>query len=297
MTAIETAANLENLNRITNTTDDAKYMPVFPRASSLLLNSGNVVSSDRLKKRTNLNPEEELLEVVNNTLSCWLNNVNRTGLDQSKSIECRHPEFYEKLDPSEKNDISISVKLFLNTFDAEELNKSIIKILDEIGADQIDTLVIKLPDKIFNQEELPKDLVLPLWSAVQENIKNKRVITAGLCDFNAKNLEQLVNALQDKNEKPTINQVNLTSCCKMPEDLVEYAKINNIQLTTHIDPKEILTVDNLETNIRKNTHQYDSHGWMHTWIARYTLLLKGRGILKSKGYIINAQRELKYTKV
>jgi hypothetical protein len=59
--------------------------------------------------------------------------------------------------------------------------------------------VIKLPDKIFNQEELPKDLVLPLWSAVQENIKNKRVITAGLCDFNAKNLEQLVNALQDKN--------------------------------------------------------------------------------------------------
>ncbi len=36
--------------------------------------------------------------------------------------------------------------------------------------------------------------------------------------------------------KPTINQVNLTSCCKMPEDLVDFAKINNVQLTTHIDP-------------------------------------------------------------
>ena len=60
MTAIETAANLENLNRITNTIDDSKYMPVFPKASRLLLNSGNVVSSDRLKKRTNLNPEEEV---------------------------------------------------------------------------------------------------------------------------------------------------------------------------------------------------------------------------------------------
>ena len=83
----------------------------------------------------------------------------------------------------------------------------------------------------------------------------------------------------------------------MPQDLVEYAKINNIQLTTHIDPKEILTVENLEQNIRKKTHQYDSHGWMHTWIARYTLLLKGRGILKSKGYIINAHRELRYTKI
>ena len=63
MTAIETAANLDNLNRTTNngtTLDGTKYMPVFPKASRLLLNSGNVVSSDRLKKRTNLNPEEEV---------------------------------------------------------------------------------------------------------------------------------------------------------------------------------------------------------------------------------------------
>ena len=54
---------------------------------------------------------KKLLEVVNNTLSSWLNAVDRTGLDQSKSIECRHPEFYEKLDASEKNDISISGNL------------------------------------------------------------------------------------------------------------------------------------------------------------------------------------------
>ncbi len=36
---------------------------------------------------------------------------------------------------------------------------------------------------------------------------------------------------------PALNQVNLVSCCKMPEDLVELAKINNVQLTTHNDPK------------------------------------------------------------
>lgn len=82
----------------------------------------------------------------------------------------------------------------------------------------------------------------------------------------------------------------------MPEDLVEFGKIHNIQLTTHNDPKEILTVDSLQSCIRNQTHDYDAIGWTHSWVTRYTLLLKGRGILKSKGYILSAQREIKYTK-
>ena len=40
---------------------------------------------------------------------------------------------------------------------------------------------------------------MPLWSIVQQNIQNKRVIAAGICDFNANYLEQLINALEDKN--------------------------------------------------------------------------------------------------
>lgn len=69
----------------------------------------------------------QLLEVINNTLSCWLNNVDRVKINENKLIECRHPEFYERLNASEKNDILISVKLFLNTFDPDELNKAIDK--------------------------------------------------------------------------------------------------------------------------------------------------------------------------
>ncbi len=51
--------NTENLKVANNATE--QQLPVFPKASRLLLNSGNVVSSDRLKKRTNLNPEEEVI--------------------------------------------------------------------------------------------------------------------------------------------------------------------------------------------------------------------------------------------
>jgi hypothetical protein len=65
MNAIE-INNTENLKVSNNATDQQQQqqqqqLPVFPKASRLLLNSGNVVSSDRLKKRTNLNPEEEVI--------------------------------------------------------------------------------------------------------------------------------------------------------------------------------------------------------------------------------------------
>lgn len=36
--------------------------------------------------------------------------------------------------------------------------------------------------------------------------------------------------------KPIINQVNLASCCVMPPDMIEFAKLNDIQLLTHNDP-------------------------------------------------------------
>lgn len=115
-----------------------------------------------------------------------------------------------------------SVKLFLNTLDANALNEAIQKskldlsfimiyeydnnliivtffiALNEIGADRIDSLILSLSDKIFTHEDLPKEIMLPIWSAVQKCIQDKLVISAGLSDFNAKYLEQLCNSLDDK---------------------------------------------------------------------------------------------------
>ncbi len=48
--------------------DENKLQPIFPKASHLIFNSGNVVSSDRLKKRTNLNSQEEVFQIKLNLL-------------------------------------------------------------------------------------------------------------------------------------------------------------------------------------------------------------------------------------
>ena len=276
----------------------SQLQPALPKATSLLVNSGNMVASERflLKKKTNMSAQEELNDVLNKTFAAWLASADRAVLHDAKTIQCRHPELYERLAHDEKSEVSVSVKLFLNAFDEQTLADALATVAGEIGCDRLDTVILSFPDKLFGDDELPKELLMPVWAALQRSVHAGRVGTAGLADFSAHNLSQFVAALEDKSHKPTLNQVNLTSCCKMPEDLVEFGKIHNIQLTTHVDPREILSVEGLQSNIRNYAHEYDAHGWVNLWTARYTLIYKGRGVVKSKGYIVNAQRELKYTK-
>ncbi len=56
-------------------TENYKYLPVFPKASNMIFNSGNIVSSNRLKKKNNLSSEEEVIQ----------KNFNQTN-DQLKTI-------------------------------------------------------------------------------------------------------------------------------------------------------------------------------------------------------------------
>jgi hypothetical protein len=73
--------------------------------------------------------------------------------------------------------------------------------MTEMGTDHIDTLILSFPDKLFIQDSLPVDLIIPLWSVVQDYIANHKVKISGLADFNAKHLQQFFDALEDKNVK------------------------------------------------------------------------------------------------
>lgn len=62
MATIETTPRLDTTTKHNeNLSDDKiKSEPFMPKATLLLLNSGNIVSSERIKKRTNLSPEDEV---------------------------------------------------------------------------------------------------------------------------------------------------------------------------------------------------------------------------------------------
>ena len=77
MTAIENFSHGNGLLASNGTSQEmpsaveAHTLPLFAKANSLLFNSGNIVSTERLKRRTNSNPQDEV-GALNNTLSKWI---------------------------------------------------------------------------------------------------------------------------------------------------------------------------------------------------------------------------------
>jgi len=46
----------------------------------------------------------------------------------------------------------------------------------------------------------------------------------------------MITVCNDFQVKPCINQVNLTTCCVIPQEMKDFAAENDIQLLTHNDP-------------------------------------------------------------
>lgn len=111
------------------------------------------------------------------------------------------------------------------------------QVLSELNVQNIDTIILSFPERFYDISYINKEILLPLWSIIEAKLEKKIINNAGVSDFNKNFLEQLCNLIENKNYLPTLNQVNLNSCCKMPDDLLEFAKINNIQLTTHSDSR------------------------------------------------------------
>ena len=125
----------------------------------------------------------------------------------------------------------------MEELDAVTVEKAIETILNELGVFSIDTIILSFPDRLYETPNLTKEIILPLWSIIETKLENNTIASAGVSDFNKNFLEQFCNYIENRNNWPSLNQVNLNTCCKMPDDLLEFAKINNIQLTTHVDSR------------------------------------------------------------
>ena len=102
----------------------------------------------------------------------------------------------------------------------------------------------------------------------------------GLSDIETQAFIELHNAARIK---PEAIQINLESCCVVPPELVTFTRENNIQLLTHNDPINILPTETLKSIL-------PSLSSVH-WTVRYQTLLRCRGIIHNKGYIISTESE------
>lgn len=271
----------------------AEEIPIIPKVNTLHIHSGNIVNWNRLKRKPNQTPTEELAECVSGTLTACLPTKDRNELQASTEWDCKHTKFMETLPADERGDLKVTVKLFLcNLMPIEELRNAVSTVQQELNITMLETLLLGFPE--IEDQSLSLEMIKPYWKVLEELVREECVLSLGISDADKELLEELY---EWASIKPMINQVNLESCCVMPKDLVAYAKEKDIQLLTHNDSRDIMPVKRFKEIMASNLTEKDSERWEPQWAIRYSVLVKCRGIIKTKGYILKVDRDIKQRKV
>lgn len=268
-------------------TSMASEIPIIPKVSGLEVRTGNIVNWNRLKRK----PDHtvELFECVTATVKKYLDTSDKTDLQYKKEIQCTDRDVHQPLPPDERGDLKVIVKVFLcaSIQSPTVINEIIDKATEELGISFVETVILSL-SMFQTEDEISVDQIKPYWQVLEMLVAQERILSIGVADLDKKKLDELYEWAR---VKPSINQVNLASCCVMPKDLTEYAKLVDIQLQTHSDPTQLFPSSQLQEAMRQCGTEQDAYGWNPLWVARYSVLVKCRGIIKSKGYILRASRD------
>ncbi|XP_013398229.1 glutamate--cysteine ligase regulatory subunit [Lingula anatina] len=266
----------------------ADEIPIFPKAGSILINTGSIVNWNRLKRKPNHTPTDELKECISATVGSWLNDLDKTKAQYATDLKCINPTFSSNLSGDDREQLKITVKIFVTQPDPLALEDAIEKVLADLDVTSLETVLLSLSQP--DQKSVSMDGIKTLWEVLERMVEKEKILAIGISDLAKDELEQLHTW---STVKPCINHVNLASCCVMPPDLTEYAKEQDIQLLTHSDPKEMFPDKTFQDVLCSTATEKDSEGWSVSWIARYTALVKDRGIIKAKGYLVKAVRDVK----
>ncbi|KAK6314103.1 glutamate--cysteine ligase regulatory subunit [Coregonus clupeaformis] len=257
-------------------------------ATILNLHTGNLVNRSRLKKKCPSSPSEEIQDCVRATLSEWFATIPPPTLpkDLPDTIDCSIPQATEAITPEEREELKVSVKLFLCEADISSIKDAVDKACQALAVSQLDSVIIA-PPALPEGESQTLDNLQPAWRELEGLVQSHKIAAIGTSDLDKELLEQLYNWAH---VKPSSNQVNLASCCVMPPDLTAFAKEFDIQLLTHNDPKELITAASFQEAVQESTQDLKVADWRLEWVLRYSIIVKSRGIIKAKGYLVHAKR-------
>ncbi|XP_067846052.1 glutamate--cysteine ligase regulatory subunit [Heptranchias perlo] len=260
---------------------------LFAQASAVSIHTGNIVNWSRLKKKCPTSPSEELQDCIRETLEKWCSQVNPELLKEPPAtLECTITQEVDSISPEEREEVKVSAKLFLSDPDFSGIKDAVEKACSALTVSQLDSVIIA-PPPLADGASLSLEHLQPYWEELENLVQSQSIVAIGTSDLDKVLLEQLYQWAQ---VKPSSNQVNLASCCVMPPELTAFAKEYDIQLLTHSDPKELIPMLSFQEAVIASIQDNLAYEWITKWVLRYSVIVKSRGIIKSKGYLVYAKR-------
>ena len=214
----------------------------------------------------------------------------------------------------ERDQYDITVKLFFlpaaTAAERKQLTKEAMDlVLKELGVESIDLLIVSFPSLSFdgdcewqadkkNSEQGNSTEELETWPIMEQLHETGVVKKLGLAEFGSRKLS---NFLEKVRIRPVVDQINVKDCCNVPPPLIELAKKENIELLTHNDCNEILPAGTLRELLGQGPNSAGviselkrSADGTHSdivpkWVAKYTAVVRDRGVIENKGYFAVAE--------
>jgi len=255
-----------------------------------------VSDTDFRKKLAGRDAGVELQMVVEDLLPSWEPETSPANDNESVLVEKADIITTNQPQP-ERDQLKITLKIFLRDCDVDSLFAAVKAALSKLATNRVDTLFVATPVEAIahigigsgavgpEQAEAQHQL-LKLWKGVEQLIEEGKVGGAGLCDLHP---PVFIQTYQEAMIKPISIQVNLKSCCVVPEELSSFAKENKVTLLTHSDPGELLPDDCLRNMLYPKLSREAGH-YSASWVARYQVHLKDRGVLLQKRYLIELSK-------
>ncbi|KAI1289440.1 Glutamate--cysteine ligase regulatory subunit [Halotydeus destructor] len=257
-------------------------MSIIESVNTLFLNTGNLLSLESFKRKVILVPSGEVIEGINATLSFWktLSDDEKAKKIKGDGLIVQNSSLPIKISHDvDRKDLNIYVKLFTYSDSCKAFTEALNHVMTELEIESIDTLTISPPP---SQTMASIEHMKPIWNCAVRNVNLGKVKELGVSDLNTEQLKELYAWAEEA--KPVSNQINLDACCVIPPDMNEFAKEKEIRLLTHNDSKDFLPSDKVEEMLVQNG--LEPNKWLRVWVARYTAIVIGKGIVNTKGYMI-----------
>ncbi|CAG9760259.1 unnamed protein product [Ceutorhynchus assimilis] len=253
----------------------------------VIFSTGNIMSMSDITKKPSQNSTEELVEAIKFTLKNQKTKSNEFITDHLQ-MGSKGEEIQLKMQEIGFDDLKIGLKVFLINDNPALLEEALSQALQkQLNVPKVFDVIISFKnhslDEAANQEPNLLDKsefdnlnqIKPIWKCLETYVSKKIVGELGIADIEESTFKELY---EWATIKPSIVQINLETCCVVPPGLQSFCKEKEVKLYTHNDSSVILP-DKLVEEMFGNTLELQ-------WAVRFTIHIKCRGVLTTKGYCI-----------
>ncbi|KAI6225215.1 Glutamate--cysteine ligase regulatory subunit [Aphelenchoides fujianensis] len=255
------------------------------------IHTGNINNYVELKLKRFQNSAEELIACLDLQFASLDPNIDVTENNSLLLSNRGHTDTVY-----ERDDLKITLKIFLPDFNLQQMHDAVDATIQQLKSDNIEQLILSFPSsenaKIDERTELDAawfERIAAAWAEAEKLVDSGKVVSLGVADFEHPALEKL---LQTARHKPCADHYNIEGCCVVPPELQKLAKENDVQLLTHNDPSPFPLKDIFRSFCDlSSSAPICNAAFKPTWAARYTVWVRRRSLMASKGFLVQFVKE------